>query len=238
MSKMLDPILQAKAVTSLRETLAAMGEAEDAALLLDMIEGETGFFEACDRILSQIAEDHAMVDAIKKQRQDLQTRGDRFSKRAETAKALLEQAFLVADLPKVERPGGTLFLSKRQPKVIIDTESDIPARFWKEADPVLDGVALREELKTRSALFEAIIAADPDDRQDAIAAFIAAFPQTEAINKLSERLDYYWGLPDGEGGDEPSQAKAAALSLLRSIYALVPGATLTPAGRSLSLRVA
>jgi hypothetical protein len=229
---MLDPILQAQAVTGLRETLEAMGEADDAALFLDMIEGETSFFDAIDRLVAARAVDLAMVDGIKKLAGELSERRQRYEKRAETAKALLEQAFLVAGLDKVERPGATLFLSNRAPKVIVETESDIPARYWKVPDPVLDGKALADDLKSRRALLDAVLKADGEDREAAIAAFHQAFLDDAQVADLRERLT----LLDAMACDD--EARGPAVSAIRHLFADVPGATLSAAGRSLSIRVA
>lgn len=183
----IDPIKEAQAVTALKETLTLAGVAveghegpiltDDEQLLLDSIEGETGFFEAIDRIMGWISEDQAMVSAIKEQEQDLKARRDRFAKRVETNKALIEQAFIVADLPKIERPLGTLYLSNRAPKVIIETESEIPAKYWKPADPVLDQKLLADDLKARRAALEAIPQEPGEARDAAIAAYQSEFPE-------------------------------------------------------------
>ena len=181
----IDPIKEAQAVTALKETLISLGvELEEGGLAVtedqknqhNNNEKKTGFFEAVDTIMGWIAEDQAMVAAVKEQEAALKARRERFVKRVEINKALIEQAFLVADLPKVERPLGTLYLSNRAPKVIIETESDIPPKYWKPADPVLDQKLLADDLKARRAAMEAIPAEPGKARDAAIAAFQADFP--------------------------------------------------------------
>lgn len=230
----IDPIQEAKAVTALKESLAALlgeGEDQDLVLLIDSVEGETNFFEAVDRIMQRIADDNALVGAIDLQMSDLKARKDRFKKRAETNKALIEQAFLVADLPKVERPLGTLFLSNRAPKVIIETESEIPARYWKPSDPVLDGKALGDDLKAMRDGLELILTGAPEDRAETVAVFCQRFPDHEQAQQLRDHLAV---LDAAEGEEERRNAEAA----LRHNFGSVPGATLSAGSRSLSIRVA
>jgi hypothetical protein len=148
----LDPIKQAAAAKSLRESLQALGE-QDEALLLDMVEGETDFMEAVDAILARIEEDQAMVVGTDKAISDLQARRDRFAKRIETSRALLEQSLMVAEIDaKVERPTATLFLTRRAAKVEITDEAAIPSRFWKAAEPKLDKKAVGDALKGGEAV--------------------------------------------------------------------------------------
>lgn len=144
--KPLDPIKEAEAVASLRESLRAV-DPEDDALLMDTIEGETSLFEAIDALLLTIAESRGLESGARAAADALQNRAARFAKRAETARALIEQALTLADLEKLERPTGTLSLTRRAPKVEITEEADIPAEFWKPSDPKLDKKALAEALK-------------------------------------------------------------------------------------------
>lgn len=179
----IDPIKQAQAVTAIRETLKAMGAQDDEQLVIDTVEGETEFFEVVDAVLQRIADDGAMVTAIDSQISDLTARKDRFKKRIETNKALLEQAFIEADLPKVERPLATVFLSNRAPKVIVETESDIPAKYWKPGDPKLDSKALLADLKARREAIEAL-PEDPSERAEAFAALPPEIPGATLSNGL------------------------------------------------------
>lgn len=173
--KPLDPIKEAQAVAALRTSLEALGAGDDEQLLIDSVEGETSFFEAIDKIMEANLEDQAITAAIDEQLSNLRARKERFKKRVETRKALMEQAFVAADLPKVERPLGTLYLSNRAPKVIIETEAEIPTRYWKQGDPVLDQKQLLEDLKSRAAALDAI-PAEPGEARDAAIAALEALP--------------------------------------------------------------
>lgn len=227
--KTLDPIKQAQAVTALKASLEALGAGDDDELLIDSIEGETTFFEAVDHIMEANAEDLALVEAIDSRIEGLKARKDRFKKRVEVRKALLEQAFIEADLPKVERPLGTLYLSNRAPKVIIETEADVPARYWKPSDPVLDQKQLLADLKDRRAGLEAIISADGAAARAAAAdAFCQRFLTDDEARQLRVSLD---------GLDDP-ETHGRVADLLRTLFANLPGATLSTGVRSLSIRSA
>jgi hypothetical protein len=143
----IDPVREARAVQALRESLAAV-DAHDETLLTDTIEGETGLFEALDLLLDRMTANRATVAGIAAVIADLETRKARFEKRIEADRAVIEQALMIAELPKVERPIATLYLSARAPKVEIATEADIPAEFWKTAPPTLDKRAIGEALKS------------------------------------------------------------------------------------------
>lgn len=143
----LDPVKEAKAVMALREGLAGLLDAGDPELLIDTIEGETSLFEAIDRLLLTIAESDGLASGARAVAAEIQHRAERFTKRAETARAMIEQALMIADLEKVERPGGTLSLVRRAPKLELTEEADIPAEFWKAGDPKLDKKALAAAIK-------------------------------------------------------------------------------------------
>lgn len=228
----IDPIKEAKAAAALKESIVAMlGDSDDETLVLDTIEGETNFFEAVDRILGDIAEDDAMVDAIDGQVAALKARKERFKKRAETRKALLEQAWIVADLPKSERPMGTVYLSNRAPKVVIETESDIPTRYWKPADPVLDAKLLGDDLKARREMIDAVLAGEDDAREAAVEAFHQRFLTDDEAESLRGRLTAFAAIEDAE-------IREKTLADLRRDFTNLPGATLSNGSRSLSIRSA
>lgn len=166
----INPIKEAAAAKSLRESLADLDG--DDALLLDMIEGETNLLETIDAILDRMAGDEALVVGCEQVIDNLKARKARFETRIKSDRALIEQALMIAEIDtKVERPAGTLTLAKRPPVLVIETESDIPAHYWKAADPVLDKKAITDALKARRKALDSL----PDD-PDARAAALAALP--------------------------------------------------------------
>lgn len=148
----LDPIKEAQAVTALRESLGSLLSEGDPALLMDTIEGETSLMEAIDRLLLTIAESEGLAMGALSAGRDLMNRADRFTKRAESARAMIEQALMIAEIDKLERPAGTLSLVRRGAKAEVMEESDIPAEFWKAGDPKLDRKALLAALKDGRAV--------------------------------------------------------------------------------------
>lgn len=160
-SASLDPIKEALAVNALKESLRQLGEEGDETLLLDSIEGETSLLEAIDKLLLAISSDQGLEAGALAAAEKLRTRADRFAKRAEAARALIEQALLVADLPKIERPAATLSLVARAPKVEVTEEAEIPAEFWKTGDPTLDKKSLLAALKEGRAVPGACLSNGP-----------------------------------------------------------------------------
>jgi hypothetical protein len=142
----IDPVREAKAVKALRESLAAV-DGEDDALLVDTIEGETQLFEIIDKLLLRMAETRALIIGTEAVEGELYERRQRFVKRLDSDRALIEQALMIAELEKVERPAATLSMSKRQPSLQVITEADIPADYWKAGEPKLDKKALAAALK-------------------------------------------------------------------------------------------
>ena len=151
----IDPIKEAQAVASLRESIAAL-DADDA-LLMDTIEGETSLLEAMDKIMFRMTEDKALAAGIEQIIADLTSRKTRVETRLEHDRALIEQAMMTADLDKIERPAGTLSLTKRAAKLVITDEADIPGDFWKPGKPTLDKKALTEALKDGATVAGAVL---------------------------------------------------------------------------------
>lgn len=139
---------EASAAKSLIESLRAMGE-DDAELVAGMVEGETSLFEAIDILLGRILETKALLSGTESVMAELQARRERFETRVGSLRAMIEQAFAVAEIEtSVERPLATLSMARRQPKVEIADEAAIPADYWKAADPKLDKKALLDALKS------------------------------------------------------------------------------------------
>lgn len=176
----IDPIREAQAVASLRASIAAL-DADDA-LLLDTIEGETSLFEAIDAILARMAGDEALVRGCDAVIADLETRRDRFNARIKSDRTLIEQALSIAEIEaKLERPAATLTLARRAPTLVVETEAEIPAHFWKTGAPTLDKKALTEALRERRKAIDAL-PEDPEARAAALAALPPEIPGATLTN--------------------------------------------------------
>lgn len=171
----LDPIRAAQAAASLIESIRAMGDGGDDELLVDMVEGETEFFEIVDKLVERRTETLALADGLDRAIDNLKARKEAFEKRADADKALIEQGLMVAGLPGAQRPCATLSLTKRQPALVIDEEAEIPAAYWVAGDPRLDKKALREACAVRFAA-EVDLPEDPEARALAVAALPAPIP--------------------------------------------------------------
>lgn len=154
----LDPIQEARAVAALQESLRQLGAEGDETLLMDSIEGETSLLQAIDRLLLAIAEAAGLARGARDAAETLAARAARFEKRVEAARAVIEQALLIAEVDRLERPSATLSLTRRPPQVEIAEEADIPAEFWKLGDPKLDRKALLAALKSGRAVPGACLA--------------------------------------------------------------------------------
>jgi hypothetical protein len=135
---------EADAAKALKASLAELGE--DDQLLCDCIEGETGLLQAIDALLARMTESRSMIEGLAVVIGDLEARRRRYEARLEVDRGLIEQALLVAELGKLERPVATLSMSGRSPKVEVHTPADVPSEFWRPADPVLDRRALARAL--------------------------------------------------------------------------------------------
>lgn len=142
---------EAEAAKGLRESLAKLAEGDEE-LMLDMIEGETSLVECIDALLLRGAADKGLAVGIDAVMADLQARKARVEKRIAFDRALIEQAMMIAEIAKLERPAATLSLANRPAAVRVDNEADIPAEFWTAGAPKLDRKALAAALKEGRAV--------------------------------------------------------------------------------------
>lgn len=142
---------EAEAAKGLRESLAKLAEGDEE-LMLDMIEGQTSLVECIDALLLRGAADKGLAVGIDAVMADLQARKARVEKRIAFDRALIEQAMMIAEIAKLERPAATLSLANRPAAVRIDNEADIPAEFWTAGAPKLDRKALTAALKEGRAV--------------------------------------------------------------------------------------
>lgn len=145
---------QTEAAKSLLANLRADGE-DDADLVADTIEGETGLLEAIGEALAGNDDDEALVIGLKAKEEQFASRRSAIQRRIERRTALIEQAMVATDQSTLRLPTATLTLAKRQPGLVLANEADIPARFWIEQErpaPKLDKAALREALKAKEAV--------------------------------------------------------------------------------------
>ncbi len=135
---------QAKAAAGIMEILRARDMDDDAVLVIDTIEGETGLYEAIDAALDTIDGCGIIIEGCKAVASDITARQQRAEARREKVRAAIEQALLIADVSeKIVRPTATLTLRKIKPAWVIDDESQIPAAFFKPQPPKLDKALIK-----------------------------------------------------------------------------------------------
>ena len=135
---------QAKAAAGIMEVLRARNMDDDAVLVIDTIEGETGLYEAIDAALETIDGCGIIVEGCKAVSADINARRERAEARHEKVRAAIEQALLIADVSeKIVRPTATLTLRKIKPAWVVDDESQIPAAFFVPQPPRLDKKRLK-----------------------------------------------------------------------------------------------
>jgi hypothetical protein len=130
----------------IRKALAE--HADDPALILDTIEGETDLAEACCVVLEEIHEDEALLEGLKAKLAELSTRKGRMEKSIETRRNLILMAMERAGVPTIRSPLGTLSVKPTPAQARITDEAEIPARFWKPQDPKLDKSELASCLRS------------------------------------------------------------------------------------------
>jgi len=127
---------------SLKETLG-----DDDETMRDMIEGETSLHEMIERVVMSMDEDGMLVTGLASRIEELTQRKKRIEDRIGSKRAMVEQAMLIGEIDKLERPSFTLSLRKVPPKAEIAEESLIPAAYWVAQPPKLDKKALLSALK-------------------------------------------------------------------------------------------
>ena len=92
-----------------------------------------------------------MLAGITSKAEDLAARKKRIEDRIGRKRAMIEQAMVIGELPKMELATCTLSTRKTAPKLIVEDEALIPSKFWKTPDPVLDKKALNDALRADGA---------------------------------------------------------------------------------------
>ncbi len=142
---------EARAAAGIMEILRARDMDDDADLVLDTVEGETGLLEAIDQALGEIDACAIVVLGCKAVASDINARRQRAETRREKVRAAIEQALLIADVSeKIVRPTATLTMRKNKPAWVVDDESQIPAAFFVPQPPKLDKAALKKTETTEA----------------------------------------------------------------------------------------
>lgn len=131
-----------------KELIKALRETDDdAALAHDMIEGETGFFEAAQSALDEIDQCDMLAAGIKDMQATMAKRLSRIQGRADRLRALLDQAFQMAEIKTHQFASATISTKATPPKLIVTDEALIPSDFFEAQAPKLARADLLRALK-------------------------------------------------------------------------------------------
>jgi hypothetical protein len=124
---------------------------DDDQALLDTVEGETGLTKEsmAEKAAEEILQATALAAACKARAQAMAARASRINKQIESLRGLLIQLFCITEMKTLVTPVATITLGATKPKLLIQEESDIPAKYWidpEPLDPVLDEDALKDDL--------------------------------------------------------------------------------------------
>lgn len=140
------------AAAGLLANLRREGEADDAELVADAIEGQTSLLEAIAAALDEIDECDVIEKGCKAKSDEYSTRAANAKARRERIRAAIEQAMVLTEQPSLRLASATVSVARRPPGLVIANEADIPARFWDAQPPTLDKKALLAALKDKQVI--------------------------------------------------------------------------------------
>ena len=104
---------------------------DDAKLLADMLESETGdALQIIERVIEASIDADTMADAAKLRKLDIAERQARFEKRRDTLRGIAQQALEALNLQRLERPTWTASLRKLPAPLIVDEEA-LPEQWFR-----------------------------------------------------------------------------------------------------------
>ena len=119
----------------------------DEQTLFDTIDGETELVEALCAVKESSLEDAAAIDGISRFIDKLTQRKSRLTKTMKTKDAIILSAMERANIPNIKGPLFTISKKNTAASVIINDESEIPASFFKTAEPTLNKSEIKKALK-------------------------------------------------------------------------------------------
>lgn len=119
-------------------------EGMDVKCLTDTLEGATNLPEALLAVADEIRERECQSDAIKLRIAEMTERKNRIDRTAETLRNIVLRAMDSSGIKTVPGDTATLSVSDLSGELVVENESEIPAKFWKAGDPKLDKAALKK----------------------------------------------------------------------------------------------
>ncbi len=135
------------AVQGLKAALGDTIDPEDQDLLAGMIEGETGYFEAIDKVLGLLAETQMLIDGVAERAAALAARKQAFERRELAIRAALLRSMESTGLRTIQRAVATLSLGSKAVSAIVTDEAAIPKDYKTPQPDKLDKRKLLAALK-------------------------------------------------------------------------------------------
>lgn len=120
---------------------------DDDDLKHDMVEGETGLFEAIGAALDEITECEINIVGLTSVISEMTERKSRNVNRKDKLKGLIHQAMSIAEIKSHQFTCQTITVKTTPVKAIITDESLIPSKYFTPQEPKLDKKALLGDLK-------------------------------------------------------------------------------------------
>lgn len=143
---------ETEAARDLLRTLRDADAADDAELVEDSVEGETGLKEAIAAAINDMDETDALVAGLKAKEQQFAERRRVMEERVKRLRAAIEQAMMACGLETMRLPSATLSMRKTPPALVVESEAEIPSEFFTPQPapaPKLDKDALKAALAER-----------------------------------------------------------------------------------------
>jgi hypothetical protein len=136
---------EAEAARSLIASLRTVTDDEE--VIDNAVEGETNLHELIAAVMTLVTETQIQQAGLESMLLRLKDRKASLERREDGLRACIAQAMDIGGMKKLPLPEATLSLAARAPAAQVIDEILIPARFWKQPDPVLDRKALNAAIK-------------------------------------------------------------------------------------------
>jgi hypothetical protein len=161
---------------------------DDADFLVDSLEGETNVLELIDKLYAASLDDDIIIEGSKAVLEKIEERVRRAKARKERRRTLIANTLNNLGLKKHKSSHGvTMTISPQPIKAIVLEEAEVPTRFFRRPDPVIDQAALTKYVREREKLL-----AEIGNERDAA--------KREALSEIAKNLPPIPGVTASNGG--------------------------------------
>jgi hypothetical protein len=144
--------LAASDARALLENMRDILGPDDGDILANAIEGETKMHEALSIGIKRYFEVQTLMQGLEAAIERMKTRLNRLEAQSDNLREALLVGLQVAQMSRFEHPLATIVEAKTPAKPVYDNEAEIPSRFWRAPDPVLDKKAVAAALKAKEVV--------------------------------------------------------------------------------------